>query len=544
MRRLGRAARAAGSTAVLLPMLAMLLTSVLLVSGPAEARKKTVHRVITTGKIVKTKVPAPPSGAIIIDADTGRVIYEDNADRVTYPASLTKMMTLYLLFGALDRGTVKLDQSLAVSAHAASMPATKLGLTAGETLNVETAIHAIIVQSANDAASVVAEALAGSEDAFAGMMNAQAQRLGMTSTTFHNASGLPDPQQKTTARDLTLLARALIQAYPGYYHYFSENSFSWHGRTYLGHNRLLRSYQGADGLKTGYIRASGFNLATSAVRNGHRLIGVVLGGRSAGARDAQMASLLDKGFASLGPAPGATPNLLIARANPAPIDDLKLPLATSGAASEDMEGDDANPIAVGLAAAAPVANFQPVVMKPAAQPALQPVVASAAPVTRSKAKRILLAGIDDASTVKPSAAKPVTIAAAPPPSKPAATKAKPAATATRNGRNASKQVLTAADDGDTVVVAGGRYAIQVGAYSKFALARQAAQRATKQSPTLLRGTHLAIDEKPGDAGKLYRARIAGLTQAGADAACRQLKARGTDCMVVSPGLAVAMSTSQ
>jgi D-alanyl-D-alanine carboxypeptidase len=540
MRRLERAARVAGSTALLLPLLVALLVSAPLLSGPAEAGKKTVHRVIHTGKIVSAKTPAPPSAAMVIDGDTGRILYEDNADQPIYPASLTKMMTLYLLFGALDRGTVKLDQPLPVSARAAAMPATKLGLRVGEGLPVEQAIHAIIVQSANDAASVVAEALGGSEDGFAAMMNAQAKRLGMRSTTFRNASGLPDPLQKTNARDLAILARALVQTYPSYYHFFSEDSFIWRGRTYLGHNRLLHRYEGADGLKTGYIRASGFNLATSAVRNGHRLIGVVLGGRSAGARDAQMASLLDRGFAALGPVPGNTPNLLVARASPSPAGSLKLPLATTGAASEDLEGDDGNPIAAGLTAAAPVATFQPAAPRPAAvRAAAQPAPAA---VSSGKTKRILLAGIDDAPTVLPSAAKPVALATPLPVAKPAS-KAKPSTTATRNSRGAAKTQL-AADDGATVVVAGGRYAIQVGAYSKLAMARQAAQRATRQSPALLRGTHLAIDEKPGDGGKIYRARIAGLTQSGAEAACRQLKARGTDCMVVPPGLAVAMSASQ
>ncbi|MFO1058852.1 MAG: D-alanyl-D-alanine carboxypeptidase [Dongiaceae bacterium] len=530
-------------------MLVALVVSALLLSGPAEARKKTVHRVIHSGKIVKTKVPPLPSAAMVIDADTGRTLLEDNADRQIYPASLTKMMTLYLLFGALDRGAVKLDQPLPVSAHAAGMPATKLGLMPGDALPVELAIHAIIVQSANDAASVVAEALGGSEDAFADMMNAQAQRLGMRSTSFRNASGLPDPLQKTTARDLTILARALVQTYPGYYHYFSDDSFVWRSRTYVGHNRLLRSYQGADGLKTGYIRASGFNLATSAVRSGHRLIGVVLGGRSAGARDAQMASLLDRGFAALGPTPGSTPDLMVARANPPAAPAAGFTLPATGDTADDLEGDDGNPIAAGLAAATPVVLPQPAARQAILQPVAQPLVATQpapkpvlvqaaaapAPVTRNKAKRIMLASIDD--TPKPAAA---------PPAKPAAkTKAqakakKPATTASRT---AAKTQLVA-DDGSTVVVAGGRYAIQVGAYSKLAQARQAAQRATKQSATLLRGTHLAIDEKQSDGGKLYRARIAGLSQAGADAACRQLKARGTDCMVVSPGLAVAMSSSQ
>lgn len=239
----------------------------------------------------------PASAAIIVDADSGAILYESNAKTRTYPASLTKMMTLYLLFEAVEAKQFKLDDLLAVSAHAAKQPATDLGLTKGQQITVEKAILALVVHSANDVAVVIAEALGGTENKFAAMMTKKAHELGMKSTTFRNASGLPNPEQVTTARDMAILARALIARFPGFYAYFSAHSFTHRGRVYTSHNRVLLSYPGADGLKTGYIRASGFNLATSATRDGHRLVAVVLGGKSARSRDLKMIDLLDQGFA-------------------------------------------------------------------------------------------------------------------------------------------------------------------------------------------------------------------------------------------------------
>ncbi len=239
----------------------------------------------------------PAAASIIVDAETGAVLHESNSKARTYPASLTKMMTLYLLFEAIEAKRFKPDDLLAVSAHAARQPATDLGLKTGQQISVEKAILALVVRSANDVAVVVAEALGGTESQFAAMMTQKARTLGMKSTVFRNASGLPDARQVTTARDMAILARALVARFPDFYPYFSAQNFSHRGRVYASHNRVLESYPGADGLKTGYIRASGFNLAASAVRDGRRIIGVVLGGRSAWARDAKMIDLLDKGFA-------------------------------------------------------------------------------------------------------------------------------------------------------------------------------------------------------------------------------------------------------
>ncbi len=237
--------------------------------------------------------------AIIVDADTGVVLHEVNADTRNYPASLTKMMTLYMAFAALENGRFTLDQKLRTSKRASGQAPSKLGLKKGETLTVRDAILALVTKSANDVATVIAETLGGDEVNFARMMTRKAKEMGMSSTTFRNASGLPNRRQRSTARDLSVLARGLLTDHPEYYHFFSARSFSWNGKTYKNHNKMLKTYNGTDGIKTGYIRASGFNLAASAVRHNRRLVGVVMGGRSAKSRNVHMAKLLDKGFRSI-----------------------------------------------------------------------------------------------------------------------------------------------------------------------------------------------------------------------------------------------------
>ena len=229
--------------------------------------------------------------SIVIDYDTGRVLHESNADTRNYPASLAKMMTLYLAFEALERGDITLDKKLKVSRRAAGMPAAKLGLKRGETITVKNAILALITKSANDAAVVVAEALGEKETRFARMMTRKAKALGMKRTQFRNASGLPNRRQLSTARDMATLARALIRDFPKYYRLFATKEFVYKGKRYRNHNRLLRKYAGADGIKTGYIRASGFNLAASVSRNGRRLIEVVFGGKTPIFEQAELARL-------------------------------------------------------------------------------------------------------------------------------------------------------------------------------------------------------------------------------------------------------------
>lgn len=241
----------------------------------------------------------PLYASIVIDADTGEVLHESRADAKRYPASLTKMMTLYLLFEAMRQGKKTLDSKMKVSAFAASMPQTNIGLRINDTISVRQAIPALIVRSANDVAVVVAEALGGTEIKFGRMMTDKARKLGMRSTTFLNASGLPNGKQKTTARDMVILSARLQKDFPQYYHYFSTQSFKYKGVTYNSHNRMVRNTKGVDGMKTGYIRASGFNVATSAKRGNRRVIAVVMGGKAAATRDRHMTSLLDSAFVSM-----------------------------------------------------------------------------------------------------------------------------------------------------------------------------------------------------------------------------------------------------
>lgn len=237
--------------------------------------------------------------AFVADMETGEVLHARRPDAARYPASLTKMMTLYMLFEALERGELTLSSQLVMSREAASRPPSKLGVPAGSSISVETAIRALVIRSANDVAVMVAEQLAGSEDAFASAMTDRAVALGLTATVFRNASGLPDAAQRTTARDMARLAHALHRDFPQYFHYFGERSFRYAGRTYTTHNTLLGRVNGVDGLKTGYIRASGFNIAVTAERSGARLVTVVMGGATGPVRDAHAQELIEAAFSTL-----------------------------------------------------------------------------------------------------------------------------------------------------------------------------------------------------------------------------------------------------
>jgi D-alanyl-D-alanine carboxypeptidase len=236
----------------------------------------------------------PPYADIVIDDHSGQVLHEADPDAPRHPASLTKVMTLYLLFGELEAGRIKLDANLPISLHASVQNPTKLGLRAGQTIKVEDAIKGIVTKSANDAAVVVAEALGGSEEAFAQMMTRKARALGMMSTVYINASGLPAEEQITTARDQALLGRAVQHRFPAYYSYFSLPNFAYRGRQMSNHNSLLRTVEGVDGIKTGYTEASGYNLICSTRRGERRIVSVILGERSNGARDTRMRGLVEQ----------------------------------------------------------------------------------------------------------------------------------------------------------------------------------------------------------------------------------------------------------
>jgi len=254
--------------------------------------------------IAGTLVYNPSAGnakyaSIIIDSKSGQVRHSVNADTRNFPASLTKLMTLYLLFEAVKHKKLKMNSKMVVSHRAANQPASRLGLKPGQSIRVRDAIAALIIKSANDVATVVAEAIAGNERRFALLMTNKARKLGMSRTIFRNASGLSNRGQMSTAKDMALLTQTLINRFPQYYHLFSKKKFTFQGRTYRTHNKVLKNFPGAEGMKTGYIRASGYNLITTAKQDGHRLVGVIFGGNTARSRDRHMKTLLNRAYAKL-----------------------------------------------------------------------------------------------------------------------------------------------------------------------------------------------------------------------------------------------------
>jgi len=471
----------------------------------------------------------PVQASIVVDAITGEIVSASNADTMTYPASLTKMMTLYLLFEALQDGRVKLSDQITFSKFAAGQPATNLNVDSGDKISVETAILALVVRSANDAATAVAEHLGGTESGFARLMTAKAQSLGMPRTTFRNAHGLPDPKQKTTARDLATLSIALIRDFPEYYGYFSRTKFKYRGVNYAGHNRLLKSYKGYDGIKTGYIRASGFNLASSAERDGRRLVVVVLGGTSPSTRDRKVSDLLTTGFkktkgtglmiAAKAPANGQAKFAAISEPKPL-MQPLAKPQAKSLANSQakSLANPQAKPFVptdAGTGAGVAVVDNR----------AMDQIVADVMsnPLLTKVAEAI---EVDESSAVLTSSGAPSLV----PMLKP--------------GTGGKTLVAAAKPDTQATTVVWkpeGNYGIQVGAYSKYNAAENAAQTAAKAEPGLLADARIVIDsQKLNNGGKVYRARVAGLTKADAQTACRNLKAKRTDCLVLRLDNALAM----
>jgi len=319
----------------------------------------------------------PAFASIIVDGNSGTTLEAKDADGLRHPASLTKIMTLYLLFERLESGKAKLDSEMNVSEHAAEQAPTKLGLRPGQTIRVEDAIKGLVTRSANDAAVVIAESIAGDEDDFAKAMTRKARALGMTRTVYRNASGLPDDDQVTTARDQATLGRAIQERFPRYYRYFSTSVFNFRGHSIQNHNRLLGKVEGVDGIKTGYTRASGFNLVTSMRRGNRHLVGVVLGGRSGGSRDAIMRNLLAENLDK-----ASTKRTVAAVAERSPSD-ANAEVAEDQARSRPTQTVQLNG-AVQVASAAP-AEFAEA---PAARPAPTP---SAAPVARPAAAASLAA---------------------------------------------------------------------------------------------------------------------------------------------------------
>jgi D-alanyl-D-alanine carboxypeptidase len=353
--------------------LASAVALVTILGSDAEARSKRKSKRASQSASSSYE---PRYADIVVDANTGDVLQATHPDAQRHPASLTKIMTLYLLFERLESGRVRLDSQMEVSAHAASQAPTKLGVRPGQTLMVEDAIKALVTKSANDAAVVVAEYLGGSEEEFASMMTRKARSLRMSRTTYKNASGLPDVEQVTTARDQALLGLAIQERFPRYYRYFATQSFAYRGVKMANHNRLLGRVDGVNGIKTGYTRMSGFNLVSSVQRGERRIVAVVLGGVSAGARDAKMRSLIEAKvalastsrtmpkFTEIADASAAAPSFSMPAAAPAP---------TPAPAAQPEKP-------VRVAAAAPVAaKPQPAAAKPVAR-AVEPEPGSTDPI--------------------------------------------------------------------------------------------------------------------------------------------------------------------
>jgi D-alanyl-D-alanine carboxypeptidase len=344
-------------------------TAILISSESAEARryKHRRHHVVRESY-------SPQFSSIIVDGNSGAVLSSNNPDGIRRPASLTKIMTLYLLFERLESGKMKLDTEMDVSEHASEQAPTKLGLKPGQTLRVEDAIKGLVTRSANDAAVVVAEAIAGDEAEFARLMTRKARALGMSKTTYRNASGLPNDEQLTTARDQATLGRAIQDRFPRYYRYFATSVFNYRGQSIRNHNRLLGNVEGVDGIKTGYTRASGFNLVSSMRRGNRHLIGVVLGGRSGGSRDATMRNLLAENLEK-----GATKRTVAAISERNPAD------GTVDVAEADTASRPAEAAQPAFAAAEPgLAAMQTTRSIAPAKPSLMAAAAAALPSPAAK----------------------------------------------------------------------------------------------------------------------------------------------------------------
>jgi D-alanyl-D-alanine carboxypeptidase len=464
---------------------------------------------------------SPPSASILIDGNSGAVLEESNADGLRHPASLTKVMTLYLLFERLDGGKLRLDTQLSVSEHAAEQSPTKLGLKPGQTISVEDAIKGVVTRSANDAAVVIAENLGGSEEAFAQQMTQKARALGMSRTTYANASGLPDDDQVTTARDQALLGRAIQDRFPRYYRFFSTTEFVFHGVTIHGHNHLLGSVNGVDGIKTGYIRASGFNLITSVHRDGRYIVGVVLGGRSAFERDAHMRALIESNIrlastAHTAPviAERATPRGETQQAAFAGQVPARAELAATAPATARASVGSSDPIKPLLVK---TVTYHTVTVRTASMVPMPVLVPSALPAQQQPEAQTARAFVASAEPTPAAAANPAARVAEP------VLRADPIKVAAVKPTNPEPEAVPHAHSG---------WIIQIGAFDSEDEARQHLSDAKQKVHSALAAADPFTERVQKSDKQLYRARFAGFNKDTAEAACRQLKHSDFVCMTV------------
>lgn len=456
--------------------------------------------------------------AIVVDAGTGEVLFGRHADSRRYPASVTKVMTLYLVFEALEKGSATLDDVITVSPLAASQPPSKLGLAAGQTIRLDDAMRATAVRSANDMAMAMAEHVGGSQARFASMMTLKAEELGMTQTRYVNPNGLPDSRQLTSARDLAILARAIMRDYPQYYSYFGLHDWTYQGREYRNTNGLLLSGQGYDGIKTGFTNASGYNLAASAVRNGKRVITIVLGGRSSPTRNAHVAALMDTGFEvetrrAAGERIQTAQTFFEARGFGIGGPDTGGAVAyaaLNGAPAPVEEGQGSSTVAwtaLPTPTAAPPAYTRAAPVPPAATPPVRRAEVAPAPGT-GNATGNLTASLNGGVAPPAGSASTLNRGAVANPPRPAATP--PARAATPPA---------------------GRWSVQVGAFRNSTVARDWLAEVNRRFRTQFTSAERNVVAVAG----WHRSRFTGMTEAAARSACEALDARRVTCMVVRPG---------
>jgi D-alanyl-D-alanine carboxypeptidase len=492
----------------------LLLVAAVADHADARGRKRASHHA--------AKAPAynPPYASFVVDANTGKVLEETNGDSLRHPASLTKVMTLYLLFEQLEAGKIKLSTQLPVSEHASDQAPSKLNLKPGDSISVENAIRAIVTKSANDVAVVVAEALGGSEPEFAKMMTRKARTLNMERTTYVNASGLPDDRQITTAHDQVTLGRAIQERFPKYYAYFETRSFTFRGHTIRSHNKLVGRVDGVDGIKTGYTRDSGFNLLTSLHRDGRYVVAAVFGGRTGNWRDARMRELIGK-YIRVASKERSAPKL-------------------DAVAQMKSEPEKRTPTPMQTAAAVPIPVAAPAIETPV------PATGSTDPIKPTPVKtvavkagnlRALTAGLDTGTKMMPPVKTaaittihtvkadmpPLPASAPPPPQKPGILGTLPAKAL--EAQNKAIDPLPAAKRT-------GDYLIQVGAFPEESEAKKRLTVAVTTAKDELDRADPFTEKVAKGEKTLYRARFAGFDRKQAEAACKSLRRGEIPCMLL------------
>ncbi len=524
-------------------------------TGTHEAKQRAIHvssRLLRTARIglflvttlmagitIATGAVAAPYAAMVVDAKTGAVIHEENADTRLHPASLTKMMTLYIAFQAIQRGEIGLDSEITIPAQAAAQPPSKLGLRTGQKIKFRYLLRAAAVKSANDAATAIGFAISGSEEAFAKRMNATAQAMGMRNTTFVNQHGLTANGHLSTARDMTVLGRHMIYDFPQYYNLFSRRTADAGMKQVNNTNRrFLDAYKGADGIKTGFTNAAGYNLVASAQRGDRRIIATVFGGTSTANRNAQVMKLLDKGFASQPGAPSTPAPSLVAAAPALGATRGAHTIRVSGVVKRSLRpqqrpGNAAAPVQVAtatgiedaLAAALLVSSAPAAAAQPEAEPARVAVAAAPAPTPAPAAP------VTDLSDMAPETAELFAEAGIAPETSPEPRPTEMIMTAAAIAPVDASRMQAVPEVVTRVSTSGGRlWGINVGRYNSRGTAERVLIQTALNEPGALDGALRRVTQRSGG----FDANFMGLTNEAADLACRRLQARGAMCFMIGP----------